>query len=190
MSKLLYLDTETTGLDAVRNDLIEVSFIVEIDGVVKAEEKIRSQPFDYDAIDPAALLTTGLKVQDIKAFPTPADAYDAIILLFEAFVDRFDKEDKFLPAGYNTVFDLNFLAGFFRKANPEDRFGIGSFIKWQPFDLLAHLRNKAFAKGTDFKNFKLETVAAAHGLEIKAHDSASDVKVCRDLVKIYLHEFF
>lgn len=189
MSKVLYFDTETTGLDPKINDIIQLAMIIEIDGVVKGEYNFKCQPFDYDSIEPEALLTHGIKVDEIRTFPKPAAFYNDLMMVFDGCVDRFNKADKFLPAGYNTVFDLNFLAEFLKKANPGDKYGLGSFIKWAPFDLLAHLRNKAFVKGSDLPNFKLETVAKAHGIELDAHDALADIRAARELCKTYFHEF-
>jgi DNA polymerase III epsilon subunit-like protein len=189
MSKVLYLDTETTGLDAKINDIIQLAMIVEIDGVVKGEYNFKCQPFSYDNIETDALLTHGIKIDEIKKFPPPLEMFADLEMVFDGHVNRYDKADKFLPAGYQTVFDLDFLAQFFRKARPEDQYGLGSFIKWSPFDLLAHLRNKAFVNGTDFKDFKLATVAAAHDIELDAHDALADIRATRELCKAYYEEF-
>lgn len=189
MSKVLFLDCETTGLDPIRHDIIQLAMIVEIDGVVKGEYNFKCQPFDYDAIETEALLTHGIKIDEIKTFPPPLDMFTDLEMVFDGHVDRYDKHDKFLPAGYNTVFDLNFLAQFFSKSRPDDKYGLGSFIKWQPFDLLAHLRNKAFVNGSDMPNFKLETVAAAHNVELEAHDALADIRATRELCKAYYEEF-
>ncbi len=189
MSKVLYLDCETTGLDPTKNDIIQLAMIVEIDGVVKGEYNFKCQPFSYDNIETDALLTHGIKIDEIKKFPPPLEMFADLEGVFDEHVDRFNKADKFLPAGYNTVFDLNFLAQFFSKSKPEDRYGIGSFIKWSPFDLLAHLRNKAFVNGTELENFKLETVAKAHGIELAAHDALADIRATRELCKAYYEEF-
>ena len=188
MAKVLYLDTETTGLDPLKNDIIQLAMIVEIDGVVKGEYNMKCQPHDYDSISPEALLVHGLKVPEIKTFPPPIELYNDLMLVLDGHVDRYNKEDKFLPVGYNVTFDLNFLAEFLKKCNPLDKYGLGSFIRWCPFDLLAHLRNKAFVNGSDLPNFKLETVAKAHGIELAAHDALADIRATRELCKEYFHE--
>lgn len=189
MSKVLYLDTETTGLDPVKNDIIQLALIVEIGGAIIGEYNFKCQPFSYDNIETEALLVHGMKMSDIEGFPAPEEMFLSLEKILNSYINKYDKADKFLPAGYNTVFDLNFLSQFYKKARPDDNYGIGSFVKWQPFDLLAHLRNKAFVKGSDLANFKLETVAKAHNITFDAHDALADIRVTRELVKEYSHEF-
>ena len=50
MKKLLYFDTETTGLDPVRNGIIQIAGIIVIDGEVKEEFNIKMQPHENDEI--------------------------------------------------------------------------------------------------------------------------------------------
>ena len=47
MSKILWIDTETTGLSAKDNGLTEVACIVEIDGVIKDKLLVKINPFTY-----------------------------------------------------------------------------------------------------------------------------------------------
>jgi DNA polymerase-3 subunit epsilon len=192
MSKVLYFDCETTGLDAKVNDVIQLAMIIEIDGVVKGEYNMKCQPFDYDSIDPGALLVHGIKVDELKTFPPPADMYRDLMFILDGCVDRYKKTDKFLAAGYNVGFDINFLSEFMFKANPHDKYGLGSFVdRSSGFDLLWHLRNKYFVKGrpADLPNLKLETVAKAHGLTLDAHDALADIRATREICKTYYQEF-
>ena len=44
MNKIFYFDTETTGLDPKRHDIIQLAYIVEINGEVKEEGEFKLQP--------------------------------------------------------------------------------------------------------------------------------------------------
>ena len=184
--KILYFDTETTGTDPLRNDIIDLAVIIEVDGKVEHEESIKMQPLDYSTVELKALEVNGMTIEQIKTFQEPIIAYGRIIELFENYVDKYDKLSRFYPAGYNCQFDLNFLAAFFRKFDP--KYGVGSWIRWCPFDMMQQLRNEIFLRGgnSPYENFKLSTVAARHGIELKAHDALSDIRATRALIQRYM----
>lgn len=50
MSKIIYLDTETTGLDKEKNDVIQVAGIIEIDGKEVERFNIFCQPFSFENV--------------------------------------------------------------------------------------------------------------------------------------------
>lgn len=186
--KIIYFDTETTGTDPLRNDIIDIAVIIEIDGKVEHEESIKMQPFDYSTIEQTALNVNGITVEELKTFQEPVEAYKKIIYLFGKYVDKFTKASRFYPAGYNCQFDLNFLASFFRKSDPSNKYGLGSWIQWCPFDMMQQLRNEIFIRGgkSPYENFKLKTVAEKHGLSFRAHDALEDIRVTRELIKRFI----
>lgn len=186
--KILYFDTETTGTDSARNDIIDIAMIIEIDGDVEHEESIKMQPFDYSTIEQKALDVNGMTIDEIKTFQSPYEAYKTIISIFSKYVDKFAESSRFYPAGYNCQFDLNFLASFFRKADPNNKYGLGSWIQWCPFDMMQQLRNEVFVRGgkSPYENFKLTSVAQKHGLSFNAHEALDDIRVTRQLIKMYM----
>lgn len=186
--KILCFDTETTGLNPESNDIIDLGMILIVDKEVVFKESIRMQPFDWTNIAPEALETNGFTIADLKTFPDPVEQYRKIICTFSKYVDKYNKLDRFFPMGYNVQFDLNFLAAYFRKADPNNEFGLGSWIQWILFDLMQQLRNDCFRSGgkKKYENFKLETIAKAHGFEFKAHNALEDATVTLELIKKYL----
>ena len=52
--------------------------------------------------------------------------------MLSAHVDRYDKRDKCFFAGYNGIFDLNFLHAFFKKCG--DQY-FGSYVWWPSIDV-------------------------------------------------------
>lgn len=188
--KVLYLDTETTGIDPVRNDILRAAFIIEINGKVEEEAVFSVQPISYAHIDLMALQVNGLTMEMIKEFDEPHVVLFDMLKLFSKYIDKYDSSDKFIPVGYNTVFDLNFLSKFFKNADPNDdescKYGLGSWVSWYAFDLLAHLRNTAFFHGNYFgKNLKLSTVTEKLGIPHFAHDALEDVRVVREIMQRY-----
>ena len=53
--KKLYFDCETTGLDPIKNDIIQIAGVIEIDGHNMVDFNFKSKPFNWDAIETKAL---------------------------------------------------------------------------------------------------------------------------------------
>ena len=126
--KICYFDTETTGLNPVTQDMIEIACIIEVDGVVKDEFEVKCQPFDYDTIDMSALEACGTTIEELRTRMMPQEAYKIIINHFGKYINKYNKSDKFFPAGYNTRFDIDFLYNFYKKNN--DQY-YGSWFNWK-----------------------------------------------------------
>ncbi len=180
MKKILYFDTETTGLDDSKHDIVQLSGVVEIDDKVVDEFNFKVQPFNYMAIDAKALQVNGYTVNDLKKFEHPAKVYLDFTALLGKHVDKFNKADKFYPAGYNVDFDLRFLKNFFMKN--EDIY-FGSWVNWRRIDPLPILTMWDACGIISLENYKLETVCKVLGIELKAHDAMSDIKATRELIK-------
>lgn len=115
IKKLLFTDTETTGLDPDKNGIHEISGIIEIDGEVKEKFQLFVSPFKNDIIEKEALDVTGVRVEKIKGYPSPEKAFKELIKIMEKYIDRYDKNDKFFFMAYNSPFDDQFLRSFFKK---------------------------------------------------------------------------
>lgn len=178
--KVLYLDTETTGLDAVKNDIIQIAGIVEINNEVKEEFNFTCQPFSYDNISQEALDIHGRKIDEIKTYQTPQLAYKQLLKIFDKYINKYDKMDKFIPAGHNIQFDVNFVFEFFKK---NGNMYCGSYLDYHKLDsMVVGMLLKLFNK-EKFERLKLEAMAKHYGMEINAHDALSDVKTSREIIK-------
>lgn len=181
MQKILYFDVETTGLDPNKNDITQFAAIVEIDGVVKEEVNWRCQPLDWKAVDEEALKITGVSLEELKTFQTPDKMFHDMARLFAKYIDKFDKNDKFYPAGHNVGFDLEFLQQFWIKNGSV--YGTGSYQNWRTLDSRA-ICNFLSLKGIiPCKDIKLKTLCDYFGIEIQAHDALSDIRATRLLIK-------
>lgn len=182
--KILYIDCETTGVDHRHHDIIQISLIIEVNNVIKEKHNIFMQPSRYDNIDPTALEIQNRTVDEIKSYPTQDDGYKKIISVFNRYIDRYNKKDKFDYVGYNVHFDINFLFQFFKRNNNPYLFSyIGNKI--DVYGLLQFL--VATNKINDMNhlpNLRLQTVCDAFGVHIDAHDSMSDIEATRELFKI------
>lgn len=68
--KILYFDTETTGL-TYRSTIIQLAAIIEIDGEVKETVNLYSAPFPDSDISEEALAVTKLTREEIFRFDSP-----------------------------------------------------------------------------------------------------------------------
>jgi len=187
IEKVLYLDEETTGTDPVKNDVIQLAAIVEINGKIMERFNMRCQPWDYGNIDLQALYVNGLTVDDLITFPEPMELYRSFTAMLGKYIDKFDRMDKFTPAGQNVPFDTGFLKCFFEKCG--DKY-YGSWMNWRHIDLLAVVRFLRFAGQLNLENDKLVTVASHFGIEFDAHDAMADIETTRKLLWIIRDKYF
>lgn len=179
--KVLYFDCETTGTDAKLNDIVQLSGIIEVNGEVKEEFNFRCQPMNFDSVSPEALEVTGLTMEDLKSYEPASVMYKKLVNLMAKYVNKFDKTDKFYPAGYNVSFDLQFLAEFFAKQG--DKY-FGSWCNWKAIDGLPIMRFLEFTEALKPENHKLGTICAHYGIEIQAHDALSDIRATREVLQV------
>ena len=188
MNKLFWFDCETTGLDPVKNDIIQLSYVIEIDGIVKEQEDLKMQPFSYENISQEALNIHGITLDEIKTFEDPKKVYRHLVSVFDKYVNKYDRSDKFTPGGYNIEnFDIPFLKNFWLKNN--DKY-FGSYLRYKgidPFQVIKFVN----AIGKDkYDSMKLEAACKKFDIEIKAHDAMSDILATRELAYKMLDRYF
>jgi DNA polymerase III subunit epsilon len=181
--KILYFDVETTGLDPVKNDIIQLAGMIEIDGELKEEFefKVAPLPENIQYVSQEALDTHGYSLDAIRQF-TPANIiYRQLTALFDKYIAKYDKSDKFYPAGYNVDFDLKFLREFYLKQN-DKYFGsyVNSFHQMDPLNILKFMHAMGLV---NYPDYKLSTIAMAQGIGLQAHDAMSDIKATRFIIK-------
>ena len=179
-SKILWLDCETTGLNPKIHSIWEFAALIEINGEVLDEFHMLVKPYT-DESEEYAVEMGGSRLR--QAMDEGLDVNEAVSHLkrfMAKYVDKFDKMDKFVPAGKNiAAFDLQFLRAMFKAAG-DGKYGIGSwmFSCWRD---VTDAIGRAVGAGMRFKNHKLETVAETLGIEHEAHSALSDIKVTREL---------
>lgn len=180
--KLLFLDTETTGLDNTKHGVIQIAAIIEIDGEVKEEINLRCRPFKGQAVSEEALRVTGKTMLEISEYPEPQISYRELVAVFDRYIDKYDKTDKFFMVGQNTKFDYDFMAAWFKSnGNPY-------FYAYVAYHLIDVIQATAlFTAAGHFKlpNMKLATVADHFGIPLKAHDALEDVRATRQVFYRY-----
>lgn len=176
--KLLWLDTETTGLNKERCDIVQIAGIVVIDGEEKERFNLFSQPVNWENIEQGALETTGMTIEKLKTFPMPQETYANFKKILDKYINKYDKDDKFYIAGHNVQFDLDFCKLLFQKQGDKYFF---SYFKHQTVDLMSlatilHTANLIYTK-----SFKLEDIAKCLNIECnkELHDASVDIDITR-----------
>lgn len=112
MTKLLFFDTETTGLDKKLNSIISMAGVIDStqgEIVQTVSFDIQMQPFSYENIDEGALKINHTTIDELKTRKPFADGINEFLTLLDSYIDKYDKNDKFTLVGYNIRFDLDML---------------------------------------------------------------------------------
>lgn len=180
--KILWVDVETTGLDSVKNGVIQLSCIVDIDGEVKETLDLHLKPFATDEISQDALAVTGITMKDIDEFMSPYDAFDKFKSTLSKYVDPYKrnkmKNDKFYWGGHNTQFDMNFVQEFFKKCG--DKF-FGSWFNYRQIDTLRVADFLVFSGKNFGESHRLGELCKIGNIKLNAHDSMSDITATREI---------
>ena len=101
--KILFIDTETTGLSFQKSGLTQLSGIVRIDKKDVETFNFFIKPFKGAEINQKALEVQGRTVEDFEEekYTSEEKAYFYFKKVLEKYVNKYDKNDKFVVAGYN-----------------------------------------------------------------------------------------
>jgi DNA polymerase-3 subunit epsilon len=179
-SKILWIDIESTGLDPVKNDIWQLAYIIEIDRKIEHEDTYRIRPYNIENYSLDALKAARITPEDLEALDyNIADVVFDLKEIWGKYIDKYDKNDKFVMAGYNVSFDHDFLYEMFHKAG--DRYGLGSWVFWPTRDVKTYVADVAIVNGIRFPNFKLATVCERFGIKFDAHDALEDIRATKKL---------
>lgn len=181
MDKLLWVDVESTGLDPKKQDIIQIAGLVEINHQIVEEISFRCQPFDYSAIEMSALEVNHVTVDDLKKLESPKVVYTKLMTVLDKYVDRYNKKDKFIFAGYNVGFDIAMMQNFFLK-NGNNYFG--SYCDYHKLDVAAIVLVLEYMGLIRLEGFRLINVAKYLRLTTEdenSHDALADIKLTREV---------
>ena len=185
MSKLFWFDTETTGVDPARNDIVQLAYIIDINGEEVECGQIAARPRDDSIIDSEALNANKLTREAIWQYPPRTQAMGSLLHVLSKYVDRYDKNDKFIMAGYNVNFDDQMLRAWFNhEADPY----YGSWFMWPKLDVATFVAQWIFSKGQVLKNYKLSTVCKEFDIHFNAHDAVEDIRATKRLYESLMLE--
>ncbi len=181
--KVFWMDTETSGTDPKKHGLIQIGYIIEIDYKVKATGNIFIDPTEYGKeLDPEALKYNGITPAEIEEKSIPInEVWKELHKVLGAYVDRYDRNDKFVVGGHNVQFDIDFLQALWDYFNDKyfySYFQIGTAIDTKK---LASWWMWTGGFETDPVSTRIMDIARALGIEIKGteHDALFDITITR-----------
>ena len=194
MKKLLFFDTETTGLNPAHHEICQFAArVIYYDkGIFTTPERsvytALIRPDFPERADPAAMAVHQFSVSDLQTQGKSSySVYKELLQFFAIHIDKFNQDDKFFPAGFNVEFDYQFLAEFFKRKL--DVY-FGSWTNHRVFDALHTARMLAFCDIPPFNEldkFKLKNCIDIMPYEqrpiLKAHDALSDIDATIELFK-------
>ncbi len=191
MSKILFFDLETTGLDSKIHAIHQMSGMLQVDGKVVQEFNWSFRP-DYGEVTSEALAVSNLTIEEVMAREmTSSDAYRNLLGLLHPVCDKYNKKDKVFLCGYNNAsFDNQFLRAFF-SANGDDYFG--SWFWSNSLDVMVYASMLLSKKRPQMENFKLMTVAKTLGIEVddsQLHDALYDVRLTKEIFEICMKTWY
>ncbi len=188
--KFLWIDTETTGTDPVKHGIVQIAGMIYVNGAEMERFNLTCRPHPDDVIEEEALKVHGRIEEEIKNYPEPRKVYDELLSTFSKYINKFDRKDKFIVAGKNVRFDIEFLNEFFKKnGKPHPKYncpGDPFFFSWVKHSTL-EVETLAIlyeiTKGKEiFEDYKLGTLCEYCGIALdNAHDAMADIDATRNL---------
>lgn len=190
MKKAFYFDVETTGLNPVEYGLIQVACIVEY-GDVSDSLVLDIDPYSYNKsikVSDTALEVTNKTHEMLRSYPSSQQQFKKFINFLDKHINKFDKDDKFYPIGYNSTFDMGFLTSWFEDNNHKY---FGSYFHYKDVDvykLYCMLLYELDMPQT--QNHKLGTLCKYFNIPLdNAHDALEDIKATKRLYEFIKCEF-
>ena len=182
MNKIIFIDTETGGVNPEKAALIQLSGIIRIDKKDVEKFNFFIKPFENSEVNEKALEVQGRILEELKTdkYVEEKEVYKQFIKLLDKYIDKYDRTDKFIVAGYNVRFDVDVLKAFFQRHGNNFLF---SYLDSSMLDPLYSIRLLQIAEVLPvLENNKLETWCKHFGIELKAHDSLEDIEATKKLI--------
>ncbi len=183
--KVIWIDTETTGLDYKIHGLREVGFLIEIEGVIKERGLLHINTMSYNKekyLSRYVRDTMKVSEEALSKYPTSEKQNVAFENILYKYIDLKNKDDKFMIAGFNVDFDIEFLKDWFKDADEDELFN--NYFGYKTLDVLGLVRHFKYLKIFETKNNKLETLCKHFGIDIDAHEALSDIEATKKLHEI------
>jgi len=166
-------DTETTGFDPIKNDIISIgAILITPENDIISQFLINMQPVEWGNISPQALEVNGFTIEQLKTF-----------MDFKSALGEFDEwlfangTKTISPIGWNIDYDIRMML------KPMDALK-KNFFHYKKIDLLQTARLLKTAGKLDLKKLKLTDVAKYFGINTaEAHNALADCRMCNEIMK-------
>lgn len=183
MTKIIYIDTETTGLNREKCAITQLAGVIRV-GDQEEEFNFFMAPHEGAEISDEALNTQGKTLDEVKAYPDQALQYAHFLTLLGKYVKKFDKQDKFILLGWNIGYDADIVRAWFTRNG--DKF-FGSWFWTPPIDIMSVAAMALVPVRPSLPNFRLETVYRflfQNDGEIEFHDARADIAATRRIARV------
>lgn len=178
--ELYVLDTETTGLDFYKHDVIELSILK----LSTNEQKTwLIQPTNINNYSVAALKTNKHKLEDLQhkteqGIKLYKNSKNVIVDIENWIMTDSLNSERRICVGQNVGFDLNMLKYLWIKCDSEDSFPFGKLmIDTRVLEIFFDYCKGSFDEGYSLYNFLKK-----YGIKNeKAHTAAADTKATKEL---------
>lgn len=181
MEYVIYVvDTETTGFDFIKNDVIELSILRLSDNIQKTW---CLKPINLDTIEAGALRVNGHKIEDLKHQTKEGrdrylDPFKTIVEIENWIMEDGVPAEKRIMTGQNVSFDKNMLEYLWTKCNAKDSFPFGRRI----LDTMQIEFFMDWCKGSMAEGYSLSNLVKKYGVKNeKAHTAEADVKATKEV---------
>ncbi len=184
LNNILWLDTETTGLDPNKNFLFQLSYINTLNNQIKFDNDLymRPQYIEQFQIEKAAFDKHKKTIEEIQNYKLEAEQLKVF------FNDLTSSGNKFYLAGYNVKFDIEFLKALFARHN----YIITDYFNYLYLDVLQLVINLKLAGKINPINCKLETILQYFDLikDINSlHNAKQDILCTKMLYDFLINKF-
>ena len=190
MSKVIWIDTETTGLDPKIHGLREVGFLIEIDGQIVEEGHLFIDTMTYKNekyISKYVHDEMGINEEVLELNKTSQEQLMTFEQVLHKYVRKEDNQ-KFQIAGFNVDFDIAFIIDWFSDTDGLKR-GFNTYFGHQKLDVLELVRHLKYLKFFETENNRLETLCNHFEIDIDAHQALSDIQATKILHQVLVEEF-
>lgn len=181
--KILFTDTETTGMSANpgKNELVQLGCMMTTGRNILETIDLTSRPLNENSISPQALEVTHKTIDDLRKYTDPKTSFDA----FYNFIVKHFTGEKLKIAGQNVKFDIRFLTLWWNTWKSPDQLGIDHFFDLDdPYELMDMTKELKKLGILVVENVKLGTVANALMISPtgELHNAMTDIDITHKIM--------
>ena len=182
---LLYIDTETTGLDTATCSIWQLSGCISDTATgVSDSFDYKMRPYRNEIISKEAAAKTGVTQEELDSYPSQSEVFSSFTALLGKYVDLEDWNQRVTPVGYNVSFDLDFLRAWFTFNNSATLFSRN--IYFPGIDVMYLAAYYLLGERSKMRNFQLSTVyEKLTGKSLaNAHNAMADIDATKELLNV------
>lgn len=180
---LLYVDTETTGLNVANCSIWQLAgYITDTAKNITESFDFKMHPYRDEIVSEEAVSKTGITQEQLDSFPSQSEVFNSFVSLIGKYVDLEDWNQRVIPIGYNVSFDLDFLRAWFAYNNSASLFSKN--IYFPGIDVMYLSSYYLLGERHRMRNFTLSTVyeRVLHKKLQNAHNALADIDATKELL--------